>query len=70
MFLVHDKETEDITQQLLVACRQMNTFDVEEGDHVNFLNHFILPKFSQIDLTKAFGVKRVSCFALDFTGCE
>jgi hypothetical protein len=32
--------------------------------------HFVLPKFTKTDLQKWFGVRRITCFALDFSTLE
>jgi hypothetical protein len=31
------------------------------------LNHYALPKFAKNELSKIFGVRRLTCFALDFS---
>lgn len=62
IFLIHDKEHEDVNAQLLAACRQSRSdFDLQG------VNHYVLPKFSKVELCKIFGVKKLMCFSLDFT---
>ena len=34
------------------------------------LSHYILPKFSKSELQKMFGVRRITCFAIDFKNME
>lgn len=62
VFLIHDKEHDDVNAQLLAACRQSRSDIAEEG-----INHYILPKFSKVELCKIFGVKKLMCFSIDFT---
>jgi len=56
VFLVHDKEHQQESAQLLAACKQAQ------------VNHYVLPKFAKAELCKVFGVKRVTSFALVFDG--
>jgi len=54
VFVIHDKEHQDTNGQLLAACRQQAT------------SHYVLPKFSKVELCKIFGVRRLTCFAVCF----
>lgn len=56
IFLINDKEHEEVNRQICIVCKQMS------------LTHFILPKFAKTELTQAFGVKRLTCFAVEFQG--
>tara|TARA_B110000285_G_scaffold44438_1_gene49475 strand:+ start:118 stop:360 length:243 start_codon:yes stop_codon:yes gene_type:complete len=60
--LIHDKEHDDVNAQLLAACRQSRSTIADEG-----INHYILPKFSKVELCKIFGVKKLMCFSIDFS---
>ena len=62
VFLIHDKEHDDVNAQLLSACRQSRSDITDEG-----INHYVLPKFSKVELCKIFGVKKLMCFSIDFT---
>ena len=42
----------------MIACKQLD------------ITHFIMPKFSKTELQKMFGVRRLTCFALDFEKME
>ena len=53
-FLISDPEHDDVTRQLVVACKQVG------------LMHFILPRFIKKELCEIFGVKRLTCFGFDF----
>jgi len=52
IFIINDKEHEDVSRQLVMACRQLS------------VKHFILPKFSGGEVKALFGVKRLTCFGL------
>ena len=54
VFVIHDKDHLDTNAQILAACRQQA------------ISHYVLPKFSKVELCKMFKVKRVTCFAIDF----
>jgi len=62
VFLIHDKEHDDVNAQLLAACRQSRSDVADEG-----INHYFLPKFSKVELCKIFGVKKLMCFSIDFS---
>ena len=61
-FVINDRDNgpvvEEITTQLIQQCRQTKG-----------LNHFVLPKFAKNELCKLFGVKRITCFLIDFSPC-
>ena len=62
MFLIHDKEHDDVNAELLSACRQSRSDITDAG-----INHYVLPKFSKVELCKIFGVKKLMCFSIDFS---
>ena len=53
VFLFNDKDHEEVNRQMMVACKQIG------------VTHFVMPKFSKGEISKAFGVKRITCFGLD-----
>lgn len=54
VFVLHDKEHDGISSQLMGACKQQA------------LSHYVLPKFSKVELCKIFKVKHLTAFAIDF----
>ena len=60
VFLIHDNEHKEMTRQVMIACRQA-AIDAPP------IPHWVLPKFSKTEMTKIFGVKRLTCFTLDFS---
>jgi hypothetical protein len=54
IFVINDRAHEDVTRQLLIACKQMS------------LTHFVLPKFAKGELSKFFKVRNLTSFAIDF----
>ena len=53
VFLMSDPEHDDVTRQLVVACKQVS------------ITHFILPRFIKKELCEMFGVKRLTSFGID-----
>ena len=49
-----------MTRQVMIACRQ-------SAINAPPIPHWVLPKFSKTEMTKIFGVKRLTCFTLDFS---
>ena len=49
-----------MTRQVMIACRQA-------AINAPPIPHWVLPKFSKTEMTKIFGVKRLTCFTLDFS---
>ena len=62
VFIIHDKDHDDVNAQLLTACRQASSDVIDEG-----INHYVLPKFTKNELCKIFGVKKLMCFSIDFS---
>ena len=60
VFLIHDPEHTEMTRQVMIACRQA-------AINAPPIPHWVLPKFSKTEMTKIFGVKRLTCFTLDFS---
>ena len=54
VFLIHDKGHEAANSQVMAYCKQAG------------VKHYVLPKFSKVELCQTFNVKRLTCFAIDF----